>query len=160
MDYLETMTLNRDLVLEFFLVLSRMEFALKVSGFATGTENSVTPDWDAYARQIRDTFIKDVTSELLEASNYYLNTPPQKQVLDNGGLAWSSMVPNNPAEIENLLILVRRVRNNLFHGGKYNSQAHDETARNESLLRYGITILEASMTLVPNIKAAYSGAAI
>jgi len=160
MDYLETTTLNRDLVLEFFLVLSRMEFALKVSGFAIGSENSVAPDWDGYAGQIRDTFSKDETLELLEASNYYLTTPPQKQVLDNEVLAWSSMVPNNPAEIDVLLILVRRVRNNLFHGGKYNSQAHDETARNESLLRYGITILKASMILVPNVKAAYSGAAI
>ena len=160
MDYLETMTLNRDLVLEFFLVLSRMEFALKVSGFATGTENSVTPDWDGYARKIGDTFSKEVSAELLEASNYYLNTPPQKQVLRNGGLAWSSTMPTNSAEIDVLLMLVRRVRNNLFHGGKYNAQARNETARNESLLRYGITILEASMTLVPKVKAAYSDAAI
>ena len=160
MDYLETMRLDRELILQFFLVLSRMEFALKVSGFATGTENSVKPDWDGYARRIRDTFSKRETPDLLEASNYYLNTPPQKQVLRNGGLAWSSTMPTNSAEIDVLLMLVRRVRNNLFHGGKYNSQAHDETARNESLLRYGITILEASMTLVPDVKAAYKGAAI
>ena len=160
MDYLERTTINRDLVLEFFLVLSRMEFALKVTGFAIGSETDVKPNWDGFAQELREDFNKEATPELLEASNYYLNLPPQKQVLQNGGLSWSSAMPNNSAEIEKLLILVRRVRNNLFHGGKYNHQGHEETARNESLLRHGITILRASMVLVPNVDAAYSGAAI
>lgn len=160
MDYLERTTINRDLVLEFFLVLSRLEFALKVTGFASGSETDVKPNWEGFAKEIRESFNKEESPQVEEACNYYLDIPPQKQVLHDGALSWSSALPSNTTDIEKLLILVRRVRNNLFHGGKYNSQGHEETARNELLLRYGIIILKASMILVPQVEAAYRGAAI
>ena len=160
MDNIERTKINKHLLLEFFLVLSRMEYALKATGFLLGSERGVKPNWDNFAQEIRDSFNKELNLELLKACNYYLNNPPEKQVVIDGSLYWSALMPNNPSEIEQLLILVRRVRNNLFHGGKYNRQGSDETARNESLLRYGITIVKASAALMRNVDDAYRDAAI
>ncbi len=87
--------------------------------------------------------------------------PPYKQVLRNGYLHWESAPPVGATEIEKVLLLVRRVRNNLFHGGKYNAQSHEETARNEELLCQGIRILKAAISELPKVQVAYDdGAAI
>ncbi len=50
MSYMEYTSINRDLVLDFFLVLSRMEFALKLVGYTNGDEKNVSPDWDSFAK--------------------------------------------------------------------------------------------------------------
>jgi hypothetical protein len=40
---------DRMLVLQFFLVFARFEYALKRSGFLRGNESKVEPDWDRFA---------------------------------------------------------------------------------------------------------------
>jgi hypothetical protein len=162
MDYLENTqtTISTELVLNFFLVLSRMEFALKFAGFASGDEKSVTPDWDDFASKIQDKFNSQNNEKLSNAMEYYLDYPPQKQVLINDKLDWVDAIPQKNSEIERALILVRRVRNNLFHGGKYNQQEHKETARNEQLLTQGMIILKEAMSLNTKVQRAYEGAAI
>jgi hypothetical protein len=160
MPYIENTLINRDLVLNFFLTLSRLEFALKITGYVRGNEDGVEPDWDRFARDISNSFDIKKNDSLVEAVYYYLGHPPQKQVLIDGSLDWVPAVPNGGSEIQRALILVRRVRNNLFHGGKYNYQRHEETERNEALLSMGITILREVMDSQPRIQAAYQGAAI
>ncbi len=64
MPYLEYTTINRDLVLEFFLVLSRMEFALKLVGFAVGDEKRVNPDWDGFAKEVSKSFDLKASEEV------------------------------------------------------------------------------------------------
>jgi len=146
--------------LDFFLVLSRLEFALKLTGYLTADKKGVKPDWDRFATTIKKTFDSESNEELSIAIQYYLGFPPQKQIFKNGKLDWATSPPKNSSEIERAIILIRRVRNNLFHGGKYNQQAHDETARNEELLKMGITILKEAMRHEPNVLKAYEGAAI
>ena len=161
MTYLEHTSIDRDLVLEFFLVLSRVEFALKVTGYASGSRKGVSPDWEKFGREIRGKFYVEKTKELVEACDFYLGNPPQKQCLDQyGQLDWVHSLDQNLSTPEKLQILVRRVRNNLFHGGKYNQQLNEETARNEQLLRNGIIILLEAVSLVPNVHRAYDGVAI
>ena len=161
MTYLEDTPINRQLVLQFFLRFARFEFALKVSGYAHGGLGQVSPDWDRFVAEIVDAFDKDRTPALANACEYYLLDPPKKQVLANGSLAWSTDLPVDPARQTELLIaLVRRVRNNLFHGGKYNAALHQETARNEELLRGGILILDECLRVSSQVRAAFEGAAI
>jgi hypothetical protein len=106
-------------------------------------------------------FDKDRTPALANACEYYLLDPPKKQVLANGSLAWSTDLPVDPArETELLIALVRRVRNNLFHGGKYNAALHEETARNEELLRGGMLILDECLRVRPQVRAAFEAAAM
>ena len=57
-------TIDRDLLLEFFLTFAAFEFALKNSGLrrkgrqiVQGVTNIAEPDWVGFALQLHDTFI-------------------------------------------------------------------------------------------------------
>lgn len=153
-------SIDRQLALEFFLVLSRVEFALKTSGYARGDDQGVNPDWDRFAYDLRKIFNPQANEELKIACEYYLMFPPQKQILETGVLSWCHSLPNTASKIETILLLIRRVRNNLFHGGKYNIQAADETERNEFLLKAALCILKETMRLIPDVRRSYEMAAI
>ncbi len=156
----ESTSINRDLVLEFFLKLSRLEYALKASRFFVGNENKAEPGWDLFANEISVEFDSSRTKELEIACSYYLAIPPYKQVVSHGDLNWTRAMPEQGTEISKLLVLVRRVRNNLFHGGKYNPQEENETERNTHLLEFGLIILNETLRLSPRVRQAYEQAAI
>ena len=161
MPYLEDVEINRELVLRFFLVFSRFEFALKFAGYARGNENYVEPNWKCFAASIRDRFDKNHSPQLAQACDYFLVNPPNQQVWIDSSLAWSPNIPTNRnSEPELLIALVKRVRNNLFHGGKYHAKMHEETARSEELLRGSILILEECLRASPKVRRAYGGATI
>lgn len=160
MTYLEETNIDQKLLLEFFMKFSRFEFALKISGFARGNENYVTPAWSRFVQTISKNFNKNRTPELSQACDYYLVNPPQQQVLVGDSLGWNASIPETNNGPELILKLVKRVRNNLFHGGKYNAELHEETARSEELLRNGLIILEECLYLSPDVKSAYNGAKI
>jgi hypothetical protein len=152
---------DRELLLEFFLVFARAEFALKNSGFVTGGEDSALPHWDRFATAIKDQFRKDKTRELEAAVDYIMLNPPMKQVLRGGNLMWEANLPNNGmSETQVLFVLVRRIRNNLFHGGKHNFDVFEDTGRTTQLLRSALVIVQESLSVLPNVKATYDQAAI
>jgi hypothetical protein len=161
MSYVSETKINRELVLDFFLYLSRFEFALKVTGYARGNETRVDLHWDKFVTEIAPSFSKDRTKELAEACDILLVNPPHKQVIVNGSLGWNTTLPcDTSKEFELIIGLARRVRNNLFHGGKYNAQFHEETARNEALLKAVIVIIEECLHLAPNVRGQFEQAAI
>ena len=49
--------------------------------------------------------------------------------------------PQNKETLSRLLILVRRVRNNLFHPEKYKALLEGDSKRDTDLLDHGLTIL-------------------
>jgi len=96
--------------IEFFVAFSRCEYALERGGFARGSDAKA--DWDALARQLGPAFFDSVKPKIPTI----IADPPKQQVLENGTLGWQSRAsPENTSE---LLLAVRRLRNNLFHGGK------------------------------------------
>lgn len=93
---IEQKHINRELLLNFFLTFSRFEYALKVSNFLKRPNPSVNnalrppdaqPDWDRFAISLQSTFQKDKNDQLLEASEYIIESPPWKQVIVNDGVA-------------------------------------------------------------------------
>jgi hypothetical protein len=54
--------------------------------------------------------------------------------------------------------MVRCVRNNLFHGGKFNIEVLEDTARTEKLLSSSLTVLAACLDIAPQQQAAYRDA--
>jgi hypothetical protein len=62
--------------------------------------------------------------------------------------------------MEHALLLVRRVRNNLFHGGKFSDEVHSGRARNELLLRHSLAILHRCLDLSPSVATDYENAAL
>ena len=84
-----------------------------------------------------------------------------KQVLRNGNLMWEANLPNNGmSETQVLFVLVRRIRNNLFHGGKHNFDVFEDTERTTQLLRSALVIVQESLSVLANVKTTYDQAAI
>jgi hypothetical protein len=149
------------LLFEFFMNFAKFEFALKTAGFAIGNEKKVSPNWDKFTQSIEDSFDKSINPDLGAAVDFFLLNPPWKQVIVDGSMYWDASVPNNGlSEIEKVLLLIRRVRNNLFHGGKFNFDVHENTARTTHLLEYSIIILMACLGLSPDVKYNFDNAKI
>ena len=98
--------------------------------------------------------------QLQAACEYLLDSPPNHQVLTSAGIAWETPIRScsEKTEIEFLLRMIRCVRNNLFHGAKFNAHVHEDVERTELLLRHSITVLEACLDLAPDVNAVYSDA--
>lgn len=141
----------------FFRQFSRTEYALKATGLMKRPTGSAEADWQAFGNEIDQAFlaIRNQREELREACDYMLNRPPKKQVAKDGNLSWSDRKPEAKTETALLLQYVCRVRNNLFHGGKFNGQWFDPE-RSEELLRHALTILGHSVPQSQRVLAAYT----
>jgi len=156
--FLVNVTLNHDLLLEFFVTFARFEFALKAAGFFMGDGRGASPDWSRFGRSL-DLDAAHLDSDCAVAIDYFALHPPWREVVAGNGLHWDSTLGfKTPERMDQVLDLVRRVRNNLFHGGKFNDEVHSGTGRNEMLLRHSLVILYRCLELSPPVAAAYDGA--
>jgi hypothetical protein len=152
---LERLNLDAKLACEFLGVFARYEFALKAVGLAIG--DPVQPAWDNYAKSIDPVFAKVTDAELTAAVDYLLTQPPKKQVLRDGKLAWESTPLDNVPRAQQALSMVRRVRNNLFHGGKFlPAEAGSDPNRDQLLVQHSLVILRACLPLRADVEAAFS----
>ena len=110
------------LVYEFFRTFARFEYALKDFGFHRPDRNNAEADWTRFAESapVRGVLDDPVDAGLTEATDYILNHPPNKQIIENGAVTWSDHPPDAASQSGRVLGFVCRVRNNLFHGGKGN----------------------------------------
>lgn len=77
-----------------------------------------------------------------------MKNPPRKQVyLDNRVIFVDQSIDNKQKKTQQLFLMIRTVRNNLFHGGKYLPDGEIEAGRNELLVKYSIIVLLASIKL-------------
>lgn len=131
-----------DLAVSFFYVFSRFEYALKRNDYFKGDGKEVVADWDRFGGDLDNNLpLSGVNSEAFkEASNYIFEYSPKKQIVSNKKLDWKELSFDDK-NFKNLLILVRRIRNNLFHGGKFPGRPVDGSERNQELLRAGRVII-------------------
>jgi hypothetical protein len=106
------------LAVQFFKTFARFEYALKAAGYHKGDGNA-KPDWDRFAQSIDSCFEQPLSDALAAAVKFLIETPPKRQVLVDGKLEWEEAREEGP-DSRKLSIYIRRVRNNLFHGGKFN----------------------------------------
>lgn len=148
------------LVLQFFVTFSRFEYALKRAGFVRGDRyDNAWPDWQRFAKERLEAQIASIPdTEFTEARSYLLRNPPQKQTVTapDRSLRWKQNTKRSgEGDAEYLLRLVRDVRNNLFHGGKYrppDGHVSDQVLRNSQLLQACLTILETCWSLDADVK--------
>jgi hypothetical protein len=143
------------LAFEFFREFARCEYCLKAVGLREHGRRDPTADWGAFAAQLQATFTEPESPDLKTAVQYYVEYPPKKQVLRDGLLDWASTLPDHENHAELILRLVCRVRNNLFHGGKFNGHWF-RPQRSETLLRNGLIILHAAVAAHPAVRNAYA----
>lgn len=112
---------DRKLIFKFFTVFSLFEYALKKTQYKRSNNGKVEATWDDFARDISPQFHPRRGSRLESSVNYLMTNPTAKQILDaNNQLSFEYSVVR-PTSITNdviwLSLVIRRVRNNLFHGG-------------------------------------------
>ena len=146
-----------ELACEFLAVFSRMEYALKATRFPEGHQGKVFASWDRFANETDHAFDDSSSENLKNSVDYMTSNPPRKQVLVDGGRIQFRDFPRDPnqAQLQQLLLMVRVVRNNLFHGGKHLPTGENEQGRNELLVRHSLTILRECSTLLPDVRESY-----
>lgn len=148
---------NRDetlhtLAAEFFRVFSRAEYALKASGFNKG-EGPAEANWEQFAAALEAFVANPPDIEVRDAIAFVLREPPKKQFISNGYIEWREVAPNT-GTADALFQYIRRVRNNLFHGGKFNGHWF-APERSEQLLTASLAILVAAVEVEPGVREAY-----
>ena len=139
-----------ELTLEFLATFARFEFALKKVGYAQGDDSKVSPDWDSFARDVAQ-LDAVVLAPVLSACQYLQQHPPKKPVLQNGQLRWVDRRGTSSSAIGDVLLNVRTVRNNVFHGGKFPDGPVAEPLRDEALIRDCLAVLKGLLELpLPN----------
>ncbi len=131
--------IDRYLVLEFFTVFSRFEYALKREGFLTTANGDANPNWDGFFDRYKDISLRLCTAS--SDAKHILSNPPMKQIVRNNVLGWTSANSEDELEYQRLNLFIRRIRNNLFHGGKFPFAPVAEPARNEKLIRAALNVL-------------------
>lgn len=143
---------DRELVFQFFTVFSLFEYALKGTGFCLpGRSDEAQPNWAGFATAIQPQFNPQATPELANSVSYMLNRPVMRQEIRSGRLTFMPrMRPQNMNDVEWLSILIRGVRNNLFHGGKFRY----DRPRDTELIQHSLIILEAWAQCHPDVDQA------
>jgi len=138
---------DRQLAWQFFVFFSRFEYALKRCPHYL--EPRAAPNWDRFSSDHDAAFRRDPSPGLVAAIAYFREFPPRKQAHMDGQLIWTE--PKGCAQSDLLLVwlllAVRTVRNNLFHGGKFPGFPVSDASRDRALLSNAIIILDACLKL-------------
>src|SRR4051812_16186037 len=154
---------DENLVFDFFVTFSRFECALKRSTFIKPDRHkNAMADWDEFADSLNGEFAGVLDADFISAKSFLLSEPPRKQMfVAPHSIRWGEN-PRRPGESDAryLLRLVRDVRNNLFHGGKYpvsqGGPINGESLRNRKLLQACLTILDKCRSLNADIEFRFS----
>lgn len=145
------------LAIDFFIVFSRFECALKRSiTYAAVVRGKISADWDGFARDLGNGFLEVVIAQGIAPD--LVNMPPKQQVMlpDGGGLGWrETPAVRNSAE---LFLAIRRARNNLVHGAKYRDGATwhvdfvEGSERDDMLLDQSLAVLGLALERSPALQ--------
>ncbi len=141
------------LAFDFFREFARCEYCLKAVGLREKGRDAKA-NWGAFSSEVREVLESAESAELKAAVDYYLEKSPKKQIVKDGQLDWDPKLPDHAHQAELILRLVCRVRNNLFHGGKFNGHVF-APQRSEELLRHGLVIIRNCVAKHPKVHEAY-----
>ena len=145
---------ERQTVVEFFGTFAGAEFTLKQRGFIkSGSHNGATADWDNFATSISGQFQKQRDEPFRDAWEYLIAHPPRKQVAPKGRLSWKEAErPRGWSDEQWGFVIVRRVRNNLFHGAKFVVGGSESYSRDVTLVRSALVLVQHALEM-PFVRA-------
>lgn len=147
-----------NLAYEFFREFARYEYCLKATGLREDSR-AAKASWTKYAAEVAHVIEAPQAQNLECAIAYFTDHPPKKQIIEDGVLDWDETLPEHKNKAELILLLVCRVRNNLFHGGKFNGRWF-EPQRSEDLMQHALVILRACGQAHRKVSEAYAGSAL
>ncbi len=150
----EDLQIDPSLVCEFFAVFSRFEYAMKATRYcgADRYQNAV-PDWRGLQGHLGEPLAASTDEGLRAAIGYLLAEPPQVQKVINDRPQFQASPLAGANTGAQALEAARRVRNNLFHGGKHT--AHSPPERDTRLIDAALTVLQACLSLSPDLESEY-----
>lgn len=143
---------DKNLAIAFFIAFSRVERAMKRCGIVAGQpKGAAKADWTRLPQRLNGQL---ESGEVTEALRYLFEHPPKKQVFvaDGQEPVWQddgcSPTDRSPRRA---LDLVCRVRNNLFHGGKYPDKPVEEPLRDRQLIQCALSVLARTVSICPSL---------
>lgn len=136
-----------------FKCMMRLEFAVKEAGYVRrGQNDAAEVDWDRYANErLGSDFWQQV--RLVEVVKTLILTPPKRQIVDgSGNLGW--MDTAEVSSVQDLIGAVRRVRNNLFHGGK---SGDPDAERNDKLYAASLCVIDLILRKDDIVRTIFTG---
>lgn len=128
------------------------ECALKREGFLRTDGQAAEPDWRRFGKSIQGRFQEVRLIDFRDAVRTLVKQSPRKQIVRDGMLRWKDIQrTKRESEEEFVLHLVKTVRNNLFHGGKYPDGPIAEVARDKRILVAALKVLDGCRELHPGI---------
>lgn len=154
---IDVLSVNHKLVFWFFAFFSRFEYALKRTCFLkSGAKSKAQPNWDTFADSLCGKFESVQNKAFQEAMVFLCQKPPRQQVVSGCDLEWCETEQGDGESLEKYVLrLVRTVRNNLFHGGKYPSGPMYDMARDGKLLKESIVVLRQCLELSDSVRKAF-----
>lgn len=144
-DPYDGIKVDRALVIAFIGMVSRCEYAMKLSGFVAKNPKEpdpstaeAHPSWDLLANAAKGWITFEPGTELDKAIQLLVNDPPEVQMQDG---RWTKKPLGNANPVAGAVLSLKRVRNNLFHGGK--SHKEREPGRDAKLVGAAFVLLQA-----------------
>lgn len=154
---LTKLTVAPELAIEFLAVFSRLEYALKVvPSFRIAGDGEAKADWAAFSRELNGSFVTNSNPLLSEAFSYLTTEPLRYFAVQQGTLDWSPFnVPVGVTPLDKAIRVIKQVRHNLFHGGKFAIDPEASKDRDTRLLKCALVVLHEIRNQIPAIKEAY-----
>jgi len=133
--------------------MMRLEFALKDTGYAVaGRRQTAEVQWDRYANEKLGSEFWEKIKEATKVKAL-VQTPPKRQIVDqDGNLDWEEV--GVVSCVQELVGALRRVRNNLFHGGK---SGDPDACRNARLYSASLYVIDKILKEDDIIRTSFTG---
>lgn len=148
----EDLQIDPGLVCEFFAAFARFEYAMKATRYCDGDRHgNARPDWVTLKSELGEAISLDEAAQ--GAIVYLLAEPPmiQKLVDDRAEFRGEPLAGDNQGA--QAIEAAKRVRNNLFHGGKHTP--HSPPERDTELVCTALTILQACLSADSDLNAEF-----
>lgn len=150
----EDLQIDAALVSEFFAVFARFEYAMKASRYCTSDRwNNAVPDWRTLKEDLGPALEQRSHDDLRTAMEFLLNAPPLVQRWVDGGPSFQEVPLTGNSDGAKVLESAKRVRNNLFHGGKHTP--HSPPDRDTQLIKAALCVLQHCLKLDQGIASEY-----
>lgn len=149
---------DQGLIAGLAILFCGFEDALKRGGYLREDKTGPWPDWWRFADCNCQVFDGQTDDALHQATECLIANPARLQIRTEDAVvdyqANPSPLPGDgiPQKAVNA---IQRVRNNLFHGGKFGSGEIEDPARSECLLRHSVTVLEHAAELDERLKRVF-----
>ena len=144
------------LAFDLFKLFAQYEYALKAMGYGRARrEGQAEPDWERFVNEVGCQVMALEEPSIVGAMQYLFDQPPKRQVWVDGAVQWAP-VSSSERSAQVLFGHIRRIRNNLYHGGKFNGHWFDPD-RSRELIGHALIILTALVDRDARLKEAIHG---